>query len=918
MKRFYWIFLISFIVVSASVILISQLTKKPETEITPTANATQLPIFFLMEQDQVFNPMLPFKTKMDLFAVDETTAMYVQDGLIELYTDKQDIVSTKYTIYDDMREEVVLNQGIKDADIIEFKTGFKMTIKLEGLPEMEDYLLMITTNYNGYNLQFYQTFSIGPSQQVDILRDAVQAHEAMMDQDSTYKNMFEPTEVGTGGTFYEADIYSEDSILMWEGLKDSVRMNDLIPKLIDYNRENGTFSVQLDFIIANRVNDDFEYWDFEEIYSGVITPQGIIFNDFKRSGSRKNEPYFDQEALKWVLDEGFVKNVTQSIASETSYYCAFAYENEIWLLDTVNNNLTKVFGYDEVDRDYILDENNENGVKLLEVDDQGNVSYLVYGYLPTGKLRGNNGILHNVYTQSGNENMTNAFIELPYDYNYLQNSFQDHGYYQADLQKYFFIMNRHVYRLDLMQNTCDYLVEVPPYSELSPEGFLYSVDSLGKDNMGLKVFNLTTEKLEAQTLYAEDMYVKPLNVVNGQLLIGLYNVKKTMETLNQEVVYPYEIICLVSEKGEVLEQYRPAQGEFFTEIILDYENKVIIASEDKLVKALNEDPAQSKVTFEKVGDQELRKLDFVKPSPIMSTIDMKNQRTRLVLNNEIQTNNLLAVIAATGISQTENIPIRVQDTQEVFEIYVGHQLMGSSIRLDEILPLGIGQENIVIIEKSKDTRKIIFDSNKRLTATDGVIQVPLMTQSTELPRGSGVTALAMFLSYNLQRSIEPSALASEIIKDTTTYRTTSGMISFGDMHQGFVGSINQLAKQGLGVYMEPLTDLAMEYMEKDLYDLTGCSFEQLLYNVSEGNPVLVITPNHFAKVTEPMRQEWSTPSGFMEVTPNLHTVVLVGYDQKNIYFNDPSTGALGSQSMGSFQLGWEDLGRQAIVVSPNR
>ncbi|MBC7960476.1 MAG: C39 family peptidase, partial [Vallitaleaceae bacterium] len=176
-----------------------------------------------------------------------------------------------------------------------------------------------------------------------------------------------------------------------------------------------------------------------------------------------------------------------------------------------------------------------------------------------------------------------------------------------------------------------------------------------------------------------------------------------------------------------------------------------------------------------------------------------------------------------------------------------------------------------------------------------------------------ITVMAMFLSFYTGENMDKLTLAPKLRRDETPQTVVEGVVSFGDMHKGFVGSLDDRTKPGLGVYVEPLYELAKEYVD-DVYDITGSRFEQVLHFVGQGSPVLVITPSNYNIVPQSMIQTWKTASGYMEVTFKEHSVLIVGYDEQYVYFNDPNTGRQNKQAIDAFQAGWEHQGSQALLV----
>jgi uncharacterized protein YvpB len=201
--------------------------------------------------------------------------------------------------------------------------------------------------------------------------------------------------------------------------------------------------------------------------------------------------------------------------------------------------------------------------------------------------------------------------------------------------------------------------------------------------------------------------------------------------------------------------------------------------------------------------------------------------------------------------------------------------------------------------------------------TDGlpseVLQVPLILQLPELQRGAEITSLAMLLHFAGEK-VHKLELAEKIRKDTTPLIIEENRIYFGNPFDGFVGNPYSADEPGYGVYHGPIADLAEEYLPEKIIDMTGASFEDILYPIHNGHPVWTIIHTHFTTLPESAFQTWLTPSGEeIEATKYHHAVLITGYDEKNVYFNDPLSQEVNQPvPKDQFKLAWIQMGSQAI------
>lgn len=206
---------------------------------------------------------------------------------------------------------------------------------------------------------------------------------------------------------------------------------------------------------------------------------------------------------------------------------------------------------------------------------------------------------------------------------------------------------------------------------------------------------------------------------------------------------------------------------------------------------------------------------------------------------------------------------------------------------------------------------VVWQENKN-KPVKVILDVPIISQLPELPRGCEVTSLAMMLEYSGAQA-DKLILAKEVIKDETPYEIRDGSIYFGNPYSGFVGNMYDIDQPGYGVYHGPIRDLAENYIPNKVVDMTGAPFDSVLYPLTQGRPVWVVINTLYIKLDASQFEKWLTPNGPIQITYRMHAVVITGYDNDTIYFNDPLTNIKNRQiSRKSFEEAWIQMGKQAI------
>lgn len=193
------------------------------------------------------------------------------------------------------------------------------------------------------------------------------------------------------------------------------------------------------------------------------------------------------------------------------------------------------------------------------------------------------------------------------------------------------------------------------------------------------------------------------------------------------------------------------------------------------------------------------------------------------------------------------------------------------------------------------------------------LTAPLIEQMPELPRGCEVTALGMLLAYN-DIHVDKLTLAKEVKRNPAKHKIENGKIYFGNPYNGFIGDMYSFDQPGLGVYHKPIADLAKQYAG-DLYveDFSGEEFNKIIHHLNLNRPVWVIINSHYKHLPDSEFVMWETEDGPMKITYREHSVLITGYDENYIYFNDPLNYRDRAEKK-NFIKSWEQMGKQAITM----
>lgn len=202
---------------------------------------------------------------------------------------------------------------------------------------------------------------------------------------------------------------------------------------------------------------------------------------------------------------------------------------------------------------------------------------------------------------------------------------------------------------------------------------------------------------------------------------------------------------------------------------------------------------------------------------------------------------------------------------------------------------------------------ILSDKYKKIPQTANIAITPVM-QAPELPNGCEITSLTAVLNY-LKYGVDKLTMTDKYLD--------IGVIGSTDYNKASIG--NPRNTDSFGAYAPVIINAAEKYLKDNenkhkTYNLTGYNIDEIYYQVSQGNPIIVWITEDLNK--KPMvTKTWIIGGNTIHWKSPLHCTVLCGYDlnNKTVTVADPKTGVT-TYPMDLFELRWNDMGAQAVMI----
>lgn len=220
-----------------------------------------------------------------------------------------------------------------------------------------------------------------------------------------------------------------------------------------------------------------------------------------------------------------------------------------------------------------------------------------------------------------------------------------------------------------------------------------------------------------------------------------------------------------------------------------------------------------------------------------------------------------------------------------------------------------GDEN----KEDKSKEKVQTDIEKNTNDTESKIvmnNVKIESQLPELRNGCEVVSLTMMMNF-AGNSLTKFDFARIIEKDYTAREVKSdGTVYWGNPQIGFVGDIFG-KNAGYGVYDIPIENLINKIEGFKAINLSKMETKDIFNIIREGKPVMVWITADYAEPR--FNKKWLANGVEIIATYQEHCVLMTGFDEENIFFNDPLSGVKDvKMTKETFENIWTKMGSMAV------
>lgn len=722
------------------------------------------------------------------------------------------VEKTELTSFREEDDKITVEFSIKDLIEENSEYSMVMILTMEDGKEIYYYsrIMSAESYYPWEKINFAREFSDKTFEN----EETAQAISMYLESDST----------GDNTNYQYVNIHSSFDMITWGDLP--VEKESEVAISLEELAET-TATLRVEYLASLPDGKETDYFNVTEFYRLRKGTERMYLLDFEREMNQifmeSNRSFYGDKIMLGITDADIsIKE------SEGGNHFAFIKEGALYACNIVNNSCARVFSfYDEKNWD-ARTRNKKHGIKILNMDETGNITFLVYGYMSRGSHEGELGLL--VYAYDGVKNTLEESVFIPYDKSYelLRNNVQRLAYLNGENELFLFLEGT-IFGISLAEGSYRPVAEGLTEQTLKVSGGdTRIVWQNGEDPYDAKemiLFDLDSKQVTEIKAESNER-IMPLGFMGEDLIYGIARKEDIRIHPSGEVTFPMYVVNIRDERGEIIKSY--SQEDLYVTGCTMEENLITLQR------------------VKRVGEQ----FDDATPDSIMNNQTVAGSKNRVEV---VATENLKKIVQIAMRGEMKDKTIKYMAPQEV--LYEGGRTVAPEVFSE--------RDNYYVYSKG-DVIGVYSGPSPAIRLayeTAGVV----VNDAGEYVWIKGNTA-----TKNQIMKIAGTKVGEE---NTTLAVCLETILNY----EGFSTDVQTYLDSG---------ETAMEILDrmlphKRILDLTGCNLESMLYYLDKDIPVLASSDDGNAVLLvgyNELNTVW--------MNPKTGTVYKVGMKDSTKYFEE--------------------------------
>lgn len=659
------------------------------------------------------------------------------------------------------------------------------------MDENTEYLLVFTITSGQDNVYYYsRIMQTDGKAAAKVVEFAKKFHdETFIKDDKSFFTTYMETTTGDRNTLAHVDLTSTVSQITWGSMAAAQYTNPVIA----LKEINDSYDVvTIDYVMSCvDGKGETEYYNVREYFRLRQTESRMYVLNYERTANQifNSENSFISDSGSVML--GIRSSEAEYRANEAGSVICFVQEGDLYSYDINNGMIIKVFSFRDAEGIDERENWNHHDIKIVSVDEAGSIDFVVYGYMNRGTHEGEVGT--GVYHYDGLAHTIDeeAFIPSKTSYEVLKAE-MGKMLYLNEKNEFYLMMDDSLYRINLGSMSVKKVVEglsTGSYCASESNRYFAWVDSANQYSSNtIKVMDLKSGKT-FEVKKGDDQYLRPLGFIGEDFIYGQANAADVVSDAAGNTTFPMNgLIILDTSDQSGLKTYTPSGG---------YVEKISVDGYTVTIDLI----AQNNGVYAEIGQDTIMNREADSKQKI--ALDTSQSDTKLTVSaisiaGGKKPDKLKQLTAQMTINSHDTaVDLKFDDNTVHFYVYAKGDVIFASDNISDA------------IKQANDSMGVVIDSNQQYVWMRA--------------RKNAVNAFA-------------NIACNETDKDAdSVVKSVSAMLTYNDV----TVSVSEL----IGAGSSAVDVLKNNLPDKEILDLQGVSSEDIIFYISQGNPVFAMTGN---------------------------------------------------------------------------
>lgn len=667
-----------------AIIAFSFLTNRGSVSLTADMSLASLPTVSFKVVDRDVNMLVGHRREMAPTAVRDTISVYDSSGQLEMkiHHNVESVDRISYEIYN-LNGEEKLYQG--NLDKVKGSVKLKMGAELS---EGQEALLKIILHCDETPIYYYTRIIQEQDYHVKECVDYVEELHTNIftkQNDDAVKKVMESNAEGDNTTLQHVTIHSNLQHVMWGSLEPKL-VHELQYEIKEVKKAYTSVLLRYQVECAGD-NNEKELYQVKEFFKVAYGTERVYLLEYDRT----MEEVFDTSNV--TLSS---KGVVLGIAREDTPYkvnkdgtiVSFVQANELWNYQREEDELSLVFSFASEEKYDMRHLTDAHSIQILSMENDGNMTFSVSGYMNRGEHEGESGIAIYYYYAGQNYTKEIAFIPSTQSRAVLEKTLGESAYYNDKENVLYVLSNGTLRTFNIADNTSSVQVEdlEKGHYVASSDGHLFAYQKNVSDDDVTEVWDFAKGSRQDITAGAGEIVV-PLGFVGNDFVYGISKAEYAGVDASGAAVQAMYRVEIRNTKNKVIKKYEQPNVYVLRAVV---DNNMITlkqgVKEGNLYREISEDYITNNETSS--GEEVVLKSYWT---------DLKETQYRLTFAKTIQDTKAKTLHPKQAI-QERALVLKLDDTvkEEYFHVYGHGRLAGAFTEAGDAIELAEKLSGVVI------------------------------------------------------------------------------------------------------------------------------------------------------------------------------------------------------------------------------